>query len=194
MKKILALSLALLASFPLFAGDVDPATVAKKKQTPQGLYLSPQEAYDMTKNDPKVIFVDVRTPSELEFVGAASVMDINIPYMLNDFSDWDGKKNRYKKVPNSNFTVAMEEALESKGLDSSAKIILMCRSGSRSTGAAKLLAKAGYNNVYSIVEGFEGGKAKSGPSKGQRVVNGWKNAGLPWSYKLAKEKMHFADL
>jgi hypothetical protein len=26
---------------------------------------------------------------------------------------------------------------------------------------------------------------------GQRIVNGWKNAGLPWTYKLVKAKMYF---
>ena len=33
--------------------------------------------------------------------------------------------------------------------------------------------------------------AKEGPKAGQRAVNGWKNAGLPWSYKLDKAKMYF---
>ena len=29
------------------------------------------------------------------------------------------------------------------------------------------------------------------PKAGQRIVNGWKNAGLPWTYKLEKSKMYF---
>lgn len=65
----------------------------------------------------------------------------------------------------------------------------MCRSGSRSAKAANLLDQMGYKNVYTILDGFEGDKAKSGPNKGHRVVNGWKNSPLPWSYKLAKGKM-----
>ena len=42
-----------------------------------------------------------------------------------------------------------------------------------------------------IAEGFEGDAAKDGPKAGQRTVNGWKNAGLPWTYKLDKAKMYF---
>ncbi|RKZ61085.1 MAG: sulfurtransferase, partial [Gammaproteobacteria bacterium] len=28
---------------------------------------------------------------------------------------------------------------------------------------------------------------------GWRLKNGWKNSGLPWSYKLNKEKMYYKD-
>ena len=70
-------------------------------------------------------------------------------------------------------------------------IVLICRSGKRSAKAASLMAKAGYTNVYHLVDGYEGDKANEGPSKGQRVVNGWKSAGLPWSYKLQKEQFSF---
>ena len=47
-----------------------------------------------------------------------------------------------------------------------------------------------HENVYTMVDGFEGGSAKSGPQKGSRVVNGWKNSGLPWRWKLDSEKMY----
>ena len=30
-----------------------------------------------------------------------------------------------------------------------------------------------------------------GSRKGERVVNGWKNSGLPWSYKLNKSAMYW---
>jgi hypothetical protein len=38
-----------------------------------------------------------------------------------------------------------------------------------------------------VVYGFEGELS----DKGRRTVNGWKNAGLPWSYELDKSKMYF---
>jgi rhodanese-related sulfurtransferase len=50
------------------------------------------------------------------------------------------------------------------------------------------LSEAGFAQVYTVVDGFEGDVAKEGPNAGKRVVNGWKNAGLPWSYRLEKEK------
>jgi rhodanese-related sulfurtransferase len=93
--------------------------------------------------------------------------------------------------PNSGFVSEIDERLKKKGLTREDKIIVMCRSGDRSSGAANLLAKAGFKNVWSIVDGFEGDIAKDGPFKGQRAVNGWKNSKLPWSYNLAKDKMYF---
>jgi rhodanese-related sulfurtransferase len=121
-----------------------------------------------------------------------TVADTNIPYMLEgDWAEWDEKKSTFKLSPNSSFLPAVEKQLAKKGLNKESKIVVMCRSGSRSAKAAKLLGEAGYKNVYTVVDGFEGDKAKDGTHKGQRVVNGWKNANLPWSYKLDREKMYW---
>ena len=81
--------------------------------------------------------------------------------------------------------------MKAKGLTREAPIVIMCTSGSRAPYAAKALHKAGYKKVYTSIEGFEGIKAKEGPNKGQRLVNGWKNHNLPWSYKLPTSKMYF---
>ena len=43
------------------------------------------------------------------------------------------------------------------------------------------------------VEGFEGEKVKSGNNEGKRRLNGWKNANLPWSYTLDRNKMYFEE-
>ena len=51
--------------------------------------------------------------------------------------------------------------------------------------------KAGFKEVYTQVEGFEGIKAKSGEHKGKRLVAGWKHEGLPWSYDFVAAKMYF---
>ena len=67
----------------------------------------------------------------------------------------------------------------------------MCRSGgTRGAPSAKALAGKGYKAVYVVVDGFEGGTLKAGERKGWRLKNGWKNEGLPWSYKLNKEKLY----
>jgi rhodanese-related sulfurtransferase len=51
------------------------------------------------------------------------------------------------------------------------------------------LAKAGFKNVYNIVDGFEGDKLHDPKSynDGKRIVNGWKNSGSAWTYKLDPE-------
>ncbi|MEW6766119.1 MAG: rhodanese-like domain-containing protein [Pseudomonadota bacterium] len=187
-----AAALGTQAFVPAVAGEVDPAKVQEQKQSDLRLYLSAREAHDLKAADGKVLLVDVRTPEEVQYVGNADkMMDANIPYVLNDISAYDDKLKHYKNMANSNFTVAMEELLEKKGLNKDSAIILMCRSGDRSAKAASLLAKAGYTKVYSVVDGFEGDKAKDGENKGKRTVNGWKNANLPWSYHMDKDKMYY---
>ena len=94
---------------------------------------------------------------------------------------------------NSEFANVVEQRLKEKGLGKNDPVIVICRSGSRSSKAADLLTTLGYTKVYSIPEGYEGDKSKLAESKGQRVVNGWKNAGLPWSYKLQYSKMYVVE-
>lgn len=193
MKSLLAL-LALSLSSVWAVADTDFSNLPKKKQTPQGLYITAKEAYqDRISNSDASLFVDVRTRAEVEFVGMTDMVDFNIPYMTHDNESWNSKKKHFKSEPNSNFSIAIEDAIKKKSLNKESKIIVMCRSGSRSAKAANLLSQLGYKNVYSVIDGFEGDKAKSGPSKGHRTVNGWKNAGLPWSYKLTVAKMYFEE-
>lgn len=193
MKKII-LGLVLLMPFTALLADVDVNKLSKKKQTPQGLYLTAKGAYEAKVANPDAsLFIDVRTRAEIEFVGMTSLVDANIPYMTHDIDSWNEKKKRFSSEPNSNFSIAIESLVKKKGLSKEGKIIVMCRSGSRSAKAANLLSQLGYKNVYSVVDGFEGDKAKAGENKGHRVVNGWKNANLPWSYKLTVAKMYIEE-
>ncbi|MES9833391.1 MAG: rhodanese-like domain-containing protein [Candidatus Thiodiazotropha sp. DIVDIV] len=165
--------------------------IPSKKQTKLGLYLTAKDAYELKSEKSNVIFVDVRTRAEIAFIGMPLTSDANIPYMVSgDWGTWDEKKKNYKLEPNSGFLLSMEDLVKAKGANKDSKIILICRSGSRSAKAANLLAQNGYTSVYTVLDGFEGDKAKSGDLKGQRVVNGWKNSHLPWSYKLDKNKMY----
>jgi rhodanese-related sulfurtransferase len=190
-KSLLLISLLTFVTSVAFGG-VDVSKLPKKKQTPQGKYLTAKEAYNSVKNEGKnILFVDVRTRAEVEFVGMTNMIDANIPYMVQDIDSWNEKKKKFNMEANSNFSVVFADVIKAKGLKKDSKIIVMCRSGSRSAKAANLLNSLGYKNVYSVIDGFEGDKAKSGPNKGHRAINGWKNSNLPWSYKLAKNKMYF---
>jgi rhodanese-related sulfurtransferase len=169
----------------------DFSQLPEMKQTPQALYVTAVQAYEIKTQDPDNVFlVDVRTQGEIEFLGMAETADVNIPYMFNDFSEWDPEKHRYLKVPNSNFSITLEEKLEKAGLNKETTILLMCRSGTRSAKAANLLNQLGYTKAYTVVDGYEGDKVKEGIHKGQHLVNGWKNADLPWSYTPEKEKLY----
>jgi len=125
------------------------------------------------------------------FSAFTNVVDINIPFKLVDRNQWNEKKGRYDINTNSNFESDIDAALKARGLTKRAPIILMCRSGgTRGAPATKLLEGKGYTTVYVVTDGFEGTKIKDGDKKGWRLVNGWKNSGQPWGYKLVKEKMY----
>lgn len=188
---VLVLVAGLLSASVVTAGEVNPAKVPERKQTVAKKYLSAKEAAALKQRmGKKALLVDIRTQAEILFVGEADAVDANIPFLLADFSAWDDKKSRFKLSPNANFIDKVGELVSKSGLKKDSTIILMCRSGDRSARAADALTKAGYSNVYSLVEGFEGDVAKEGPNTGKRTVNGWKNAGLPWSYNLDKSKMY----
>ena len=175
-------------------GSTDWDKLPEVKRSKAALYLTPQQAYDMKKKDAKgVAFFDVRTRAEAMYVGWPMDADALVPYVEHPemMTDWDDKRFMYKLEPNQDFVPEIERRMKEKGLGKSAPIILICRSGDRSSKAADRLQMAGFTRVYSIAEGFEGDTDKDGEKLGQRVVNGWKNADLPWTYKLDKAKMYF---
>lgn len=175
-------------------GSTDWSKLPEIKVSKAGLYLTPQQALEMKQQNPQgVAFFDIRTRAEAMYVGMASTVDALVPFVEHQeiMSDWDDKRSMYKLEPNQDFVVEIERRMQALGLGKDAPLILMCRSGDRSAKAADRLLAAGYAKVYSVVEGYEGDRASDGAKKGQRVVNGWRNANLPWSYKLDREKMYF---
>lgn len=176
-------------------GSTDWNQLPEVKKSKLGLYLTPQQAYEMKKKDPQgVAFFDIRTRAEAMYVGWPSDADALVPFLEHQelMSDWDDKRFMYKLEPNQDFVAELERRLKAMGLSKEATIILICRSGDRSAKAQDRLQAAGYSKVYGIAEGFEGDTATDGSKAGQRVVNGWKNANLPWTYKLDKARMYFS--
>lgn len=180
-----------LAGAALDALAVDAAGLPSSKRTTSGLYLDAKEAHALKqKLKDKAFFLDVRTRYEVVYVGMPTVADANIPYVEHpEYAQWDDKAGRFKLDVNGDFATELARRMTAQGLGKDDSLILICRSGDRSARAANLLAQLGYTKVYSVVDGFEGDLAKDGPKAGQRVVNGWKNAGLPWTYKLDKTRM-----
>ena len=147
------ITIVMFAAFSNSAIAEDWSKLSKKKQTTLGLYMTSRQAYDyMMKNMDNALFLDVRTPAELNYLGVTSVMDANVPTDTMDGTAWDDKKNRYKRKHNENFVADVDARLKAKGLKKSDPVILMCRSGKRSAKAVNVLAKAGYTNVYTVVD------------------------------------------
>jgi rhodanese-related sulfurtransferase/cytochrome c553 len=162
-----------------------PARLPGKKRTPQKLYLSSRDAYDLVRNNrEETLFIDIRTRAEATYVGQPQLVDAHIPFAENDFDVWDERQGSFRINMNPQFIAHVREALGRKALDKDDRIILICRSGKRSAQAARVLYVSGFRNVYSVTDGFEGDKLDKGPYKGHRLLNGWKNADLPWTYDL----------
>ncbi len=186
--------IALLVAQSAFAkgggsGSETARNVPPDKQTVLGLYLTAPEAYARWKADPeRVKILDVRTPEEYEFVGRPT-MAWNIPFSFMAY-EWDAKKRSVAMKPNANFVEQVKQLVRPGDL-----LLVTCRSGQRSAPAVDALAEAGFENVYSIIDGVEGDKVNDAESAfhGQRMRNGWKNAGLPWTYDLDPELMYLRE-
>jgi rhodanese-related sulfurtransferase len=163
----------------LHAADPTP-NVPEAKQTVVGLYLTSREAYAKWEaGQENVKIIDVRTPEEYWFIGHAS-MAWNVPFVLVTHA-WNAERNKLELQPNPDFVKAIKDIVEPGDT-----VLIMCRSGARSTKAVNLLAAEGFENVYNVLDGFEGDKVKDPANvfAGQRKKNGWRNSGLPWTYDL----------
>ena len=160
------------------------------------LGISAQDTYaQVQKADSKVLFVDVRDPVEVMFVGFTDAVHVNVPYLMVDRSAWEDKRGVYKLVQNPDFAVQIKAALEKRGLPMDAEVITMCRSGSeRGEPSAAFLRANGFPNARFVVNGFQGAALKDGPQAGFRIQNGWQNSGLPWSMKMNPAKMYRTDV
>lgn len=167
-------------------GDAFSQDVPKIKQTKLGKYLTAPQAAEMLKaNRSAILFVDVRTRAEVQFVGYPADIDGVVPFAeMSQFAEWDDANSRYKLEFNASFSDGVTKLLQAKKLAKTDTVLLICRSGDRSARAADLLVDAGYSNVFSVIDGVEGDLSP----EGRRTVNGWKNAGLPWTYKMDKAK------
>lgn len=172
---------------------IEESKVRESAHTVYGLYLTPHEAFNMKQAlGDDVLFIDVRARAELKYTGSTRLIDANIPtrFLDNEF-DWSERSETYRSMSNEHFIEDVEKLLSIRKRDKTTPVILMCTSGSKVPNAAEALHEGGFKTVYSLYQGFSGIKSKSGMNKGQRVVQGWKNSGLPWSYRLKKDAMYF---
>ncbi|HYW80372.1 MAG TPA: rhodanese-like domain-containing protein [Thermoguttaceae bacterium] len=170
MRKIALTSLAalVLSSAGLHAAEIDKNALPPSKRTSLGLYVTAADAFEQWKAKPKSIkIIDVRTPEEFRLIGFPE-MAMKIP-LTRSPQEFVGRVKRIARPEDT--------------------LLIICRSGNRSAVAVNMLAQAGFKDAYSVVDGFEGDRNadRSSPDYGKRTVNGWKNAGLPWT-KEAKSK------
>lgn len=181
MKKLILSSLFLLASWSFAAEEMG---------------LTPQETYQLKmESETPVLFVDVRDPVEIMFVGSTDVVDLNIPFLIVDRTEWSDERGAFKMNKNNQFAEEVAAALEARNLPKETMIITMCRSGSeRGKPSAEALRDAGFTNAHYVVNGFQGDVIKEGEMKGFRLQNGWQNSDLPWGAKMSGDKIYRTDV
>lgn len=146
----------IISSNPLESGE----RRARAEGLPYRGALTPPEAHAAWKSVAGAVLIDIRTEAELELVG-------RIPDALN--FEW-------KLYPGWELNPSFVTGIQRKYAPE-AVLILICRSGIRSDEAARKLAQAGFENVYQVLEGFEGVLDEDG----HRLVNGWRQHNLPWT-------------
>jgi rhodanese-related sulfurtransferase len=182
--KILHLFIILIIMQNTNAQETKPE-LPKEKQTTLGLYLTSKEAYEKWNAAPDTVkILDVRTAEEYLFIGHAA-MAWNVPLFFQSY-EWDMEKNHFPMKPNPDFISKVKQISSLNDI-----LLVTCRSGGRSAMAVNQLAEAGFTNVYNITDGFEGDMVKDSESVfvGQRMVNGWKNSCLPYTYSIDPKLM-----
>jgi len=175
-----------VASAPAHAADglsewewISAAQVSSEKRSLLGYHLNARGAYSLKSADPAgVVLVDVRSRLEAGLTGQLRLADLHVPFEEIALPlTWDEQTTGWVLEANRDFVAELRRQLRQRGATTETSVILICRSGERSARAADVLAGAGYSMVITVVDGFEG---DVGPD-GRRSVNGWKNAGLPWT-------------
>ncbi|MFO1303321.1 MAG: rhodanese-like domain-containing protein [Burkholderiales bacterium] len=131
---------------------------AKEANAPMAGLLTPREAWTLVEAG-AIDLVDTRTNAERDLIG---YVPGSKPIEWYDYP---------AKARNASFLAQLREAV-----DPSRPVAFLCRSGVRSNHAAALATQNGYSRAFNVLEGFEGDKNPAG----QRRVNGWQMAGLPW--------------
>ncbi|WP_439572836.1 rhodanese-like domain-containing protein [Phreatobacter sp.] len=115
--------------------------------------------------------IDVRTTAEWAYVGSPDLKGL----------DKDAIRIEWQVFPhmgvNPDFVARLAAALAARGVQPSAKLYFLCRSGVRSKAAAIAATEAGFASCFNVAGGFEG-PPDAGGHRGR--VAGWKAAGLPW--------------
>ncbi|MDB5969462.1 MAG: hypothetical protein JWQ90_1912 [Hydrocarboniphaga sp.] len=121
--------------------------------------ISPQDSWDLVASGAAVL-VDVRSAEERKFVGEVP-NSVHVAWATGT-----------ALTRNPRFVRELEAKVRKDQL-----AILLCRSGKRSVLAAEAAAKAGFTQIYNVLEGFEG-ELDAAHQRGKR--DGWRLRGLPW--------------
>ncbi len=130
-------------------------------------YISSKQCFERLSEESSSYLVDVRTKPEWMFVGLPDLQSLNKQTICVSWHVY----------PEMEINVNFESEILKSGINKQDTVFLICRSGQRSSDAAKFLASRGFINCCNVDDGFEG---ETGPEHQRSTVNGWKYSKLPW--------------
>jgi rhodanese-related sulfurtransferase len=146
------------------AALVQARIAAEQQNLPYAGGVTPAVAWQLIQRH-EAVLVDVRSGEERKFVG--HVPDsLHVPWATGT-----------ALTRNPRFVRELEAKLVKEG-GKEAMVLLLCRSGKRSALAAEAAEKAGFTQVFNVLEGFEG-EIDAGLHRGGS--DGWRFHGLPWA-------------
>jgi len=136
---------------------------AAENNLPYAGGVRPPVAWELVQKG-QAVLVDVRSGEERKFVG-------HVPG--SQHVAW---ATGTALTRNPRFVRELEAKLAKDG-GKEAVVLLLCRSGKRSALAAEAAAKAGFTNVFNVLEGFEG---EIDEHQHRGGADGWRFHRLPW--------------
>ena len=136
-----------------------------KKLGGRMINISSQHAWDMLKQDPDAVLLDVRSMVEWAYVGVPDLSSLHKDVVTIEWSKMTGQ-------PNAAFSKQLEDAVPKDK-----KLLVICRAGIRSHAACQAAAQLGYAEIYNIEDGFDG---QLDDNRQRKSVSGWCASGLPW--------------
>ena len=130
--------------------------------------ITPIEAQKLLEENPSAVLIDVRSAMEFLFVGHPKGA-VHVAWI--DEPDW-----KVDSAFSSHVRQVMLGGLNCDD-DGCTPVVLICRSGKRSHEAGETLLKEGFNDVYNVLEGFEG---ELDDDHHRSTLGGWRFHNLPW--------------
>jgi len=133
--------------------------------------VSARETWARLQADKASVLIDVRTRSELAFVGGTDLSRIGKDVLTLEWLSYPD--NRVDPA----FADRLHSVLKALGVSRDDELFFICRSGARSRSAAEAMTAIGYSRTCNVADGFEG---PLDHTRHRGSAAGWKAAGLPW--------------
>ena len=153
------MSAVLQPSSPLLSVLDEARAAARTAALPYSGGVRPRDAWALVHAGLATL-VDVRSAEERQFVGRVPD-SVHVAWATGT-----------ALTRNPRFARELEAKVRKDAV-----VLLLCRSGKRSALAAEAAAKAGFTNVFNVLEGFEG-ELDTQQHRGH--ADGWRFHALPW--------------